>query len=56
MMNVNGWCYIDATTTPATGNAQLVAKCPQTEQRTIRFVGTGNPDAGTTLFITCSGE
>jgi hypothetical protein len=53
---VDGWCYIDATTVPATGNASLVQECPVTERRKIRFVNDGNPDPGATLFITCSGE
>ncbi|MCC6553944.1 MAG: hypothetical protein IT372_13115 [Polyangiaceae bacterium] len=53
---VNGWCYIDATTSPPTGNPDIVADCPATEQRIIRFVGKGEAQAGATLFITCSGE
>ncbi|MSP26604.1 MAG: hypothetical protein EXR75_15940 [Myxococcales bacterium] len=53
---VNGWCYIDATTVPPTGDPELVANCPATEQRLIRFVGEGNGAPGATLFITCSGE
>jgi hypothetical protein len=53
---VNGWCYVDATTTPATGNAEIVADCPETEKRIIRFVGEGSAKAGATIFITCSGE
>jgi hypothetical protein len=38
---VNGWCYVDATTTPATGNAEIVSKCPDNEKRIIRFAGVG---------------
>ena len=53
---VNGWCYVDATTAPITGNPKLVANCPDTEQRLIRFVGNGKGAPGATLFITCSGE
>jgi hypothetical protein len=53
---VDGWCYIDATTSPPTGDPQLVEKCPATEKRLIRFVGNGEAQAGATLFITCSGE
>ncbi|WP_235880352.1 hypothetical protein [Polyangium aurulentum] len=53
---VNGWCYVDATTTPPTGNAEIVAKCPENEKRIIRFVGEGEAQIGATLFITCSGE
>jgi hypothetical protein len=53
---VDGWCYIDATTVPVTGNPELVKDCPITEQRKIRFVGEGNPETGAMLFIFCAGE
>lgn len=54
--SVDGWCYIDATTTPPLGDPELVKTCPGTEKRKVRFVGAGNPKAGSTLFITCTGE
>lgn len=54
--NVNGWCYLDGTTNPPTGNVELVASCPDNEKRKIRFVGEGNQAPGSVLFITCSGE
>ncbi len=53
---VNGWCYVDATTVPATGNAEIVKSCPDYEKRIIRFVGEGEAATGATLFITCSGD
>jgi hypothetical protein len=53
---VNGWCYIDATTVPVTGNPELVAQCPENEKRIVRFVGEGEPQPGGTVFITCTGE
>jgi len=53
---VNGWCYVDSTTTPPTGNAEIVAKCPENEKRIIRFVGEGEAQTGATLFITCTGD
>jgi hypothetical protein len=53
---VHGWCYIDATRQPPVGNSNLVASCPETEKRIIRFVGDGQGVTGATLFITCSGE
>ncbi|MEZ4437819.1 MAG: hypothetical protein R3B72_01930 [Polyangiaceae bacterium] len=53
---VHGWCYIDATRSPPIGDSDLVANCPPTEQRIIRFVGDGQGVPGATLFITCSGE
>ena len=52
----DGWCYIDAASTPPAGNALLVATCAATEQRKLRFVGAGQPLDKSTLFITCSGE
>ena len=54
--SVDGWCYVDATTSPPTGNPEIVSKCPDTERRLIRFVGDGEAQAGGTLFITCSGD
>ncbi len=51
---VSGWCYIDATTTPMTGNPKIVDKCPATEKRIVRFVGKGTAQPGATLFVTCS--
>ena len=52
----DGWCYIDANSNPPAGDAALVATCPPTEQRKLRFVGAGEPLDKTTLFITCSGK
>lgn len=54
--NADGWCYVDATTNPPTGNADIVKDCVSTERHLIRFVGAGNPAPGATLFISCSGE
>jgi hypothetical protein len=54
----NGWCYID----PAHGKdgkpdhrqCGLVAKCPDTERRLIKFVNTASePRSGATAFIMC---
>jgi hypothetical protein len=54
----NGWCYID----PAHGKdgkadvrqCALVAKCPDTERRLIKFVNaTSEPRSGATAFIMC---
>jgi hypothetical protein len=55
---VNGWCYVDATIVgPNMASAAALTKnCPETEKRLIRFVGTGNPVDGSTLFITCTGQ
>jgi len=55
---VNGWCYVDATTTPPIGNPELeeIAKCPSTEQRVVRFVNNGAVASGGRHYITCSGD
>jgi hypothetical protein len=50
----NGWCYVDATQGAA--EAAIVKECPPSEQRKIRFVGTGKPQDEATLFITCAGQ
>jgi hypothetical protein len=52
----DGWCYVDATTTPPTGDPEIVKDCADTEKHLVRFVGAGNPLPNATLFITCSGE
>jgi hypothetical protein len=52
---VNGWCYVDPVAIPKS-NSDIVKDCQPTERRLIRFVGNGNPSAGGTLFITCTGE
>ena len=56
MMQVNGWCYVDDSGSMPIGNPKIVANCPATEKRLIRFVGEGQPTPGATLFITCEGE
>jgi hypothetical protein len=53
---VDGWCYVDASRQPPIGDPEIVASCPATERRLIRFVGEGQGAIGATLFITCSGE
>ncbi|MBI4956852.1 MAG: hypothetical protein HY908_32850 [Myxococcales bacterium] len=52
--SVDGWCYIDATTVPPTGNPELVAHCQATEERTIRFAGAGRAANESVLFLTCA--
>ncbi|MDI1448818.1 hypothetical protein [Polyangium sp. 6x1] len=53
---VSGFCYVDASTDPPVGNPALVARCADSERRTIRLVGEGEPSKGATLFVTCSGD
>jgi hypothetical protein len=54
--DADGWCYIDASSSPPAGDAALVATCDPTERRKLRFIGEGEPLDKTTLFITCSGQ
>jgi len=51
---VDGFCYVDANS--GVGNPEIVSNCPASEQRLVRFVGAGAPEAGTTVFITCAVE
>jgi hypothetical protein len=51
--SANGWCYVDPTTTPPTGNPALVKGCPPGDRRVVRFVGAGAPAPGSTIFIGC---
>jgi hypothetical protein len=52
---VDGWCYVDATTSPPTGDPALVSLCPESEQRILRLVGEGAPKSGAMLFFGCFG-
>lgn len=53
---VDGWCYVDATTTPPIGNPELVATCSDNDKRQVRMVGEANVLPGATMFVTCSAE
>ena len=50
---VEGWCYVDDD--PKTSNPELVASCPATQKRLLRFVGRGL-GANTTTFVACTGS
>jgi hypothetical protein len=50
--NADGWCYVDASH----GNAQLVSRCPPSEQHQVRFVGAGKPANGATTYIICASD
>ena len=52
---VDGFCYIDATSTPPVGNTDLVPdSCVGTERRLIRLVGNAKARPGSELFIMCT--
>jgi hypothetical protein len=50
---VDGWCYVDATAVPPLGNPEIVAACPSSEKRLLRFVGKASPASGATTFLWC---
>jgi hypothetical protein len=52
---VDGWCYIDALVSPPIGDPAIVADCPLTERRILRFLGEAQALAGATLYLTCDG-
>lgn len=52
---VDGWCYIDATSVPPVGSPALVPEaCASTERRLIRLTGSSKPRPGSTLFVMCT--
>jgi hypothetical protein len=51
---VDGWCYVDATA--GIGNPDIVAECPSSEKRVVRFVGNAEATPGTTRYVTCLSE
>ena len=51
---IKGFCYIDATTTPVTGNPELVASCPETEKRGIRVLGDPAVTPLASIMTICS--
>jgi len=48
-----GYCYIDPA--QGIGNKALIADCPATTQRSLRFVGDGLPANGSITFMACLG-
>ncbi|MEM9695275.1 MAG: hypothetical protein AAGA56_22220 [Myxococcota bacterium] len=53
---VHGFCYVDATTAPPTGNQAIVADCPTNRRRKLRFTGEAPVRAGAETFISCAGD
>ncbi|WP_437605838.1 hypothetical protein WMF20_32895 [Sorangium sp. So ce834] len=51
---VHGWCYVDPRL--GLGRDEVVAKCPSTERRQVRFTGDGDAQDGATQFVICSGD
>jgi hypothetical protein len=53
--STDGWCYVDQTGALTLGNPELVAQCPSTSKRKLRFVGDGQLAQGSTTFVACLG-
>jgi hypothetical protein len=50
----SGWCYVDPSQTNNMAQCPIVANCPPTDKRIIRFVNPDSePRAGATAFIMC---
>jgi hypothetical protein len=54
--NVYGYCYISDTADQKIGNPDLLANCPESERRLLRFVGDNVPAGGAVTFIACAGD
>ncbi len=61
-VGVDGWCYIDPPKTsrerPETEAAQraLLENCGEAEKRKLAFVGAGQGQSGSIIFVACVGE
>jgi hypothetical protein len=58
--DIYGYCYIDPLAVEddaeaATAAETIVANCPQTQQRLLRFAGTDVPTKGAIALIACLG-
>jgi hypothetical protein len=53
---VHGFCYVDATTSPPTGNPELTLACSATERRLLRIVGDGFSAPDATIQAVCVDE
>jgi hypothetical protein len=54
---LNGFCYVDATTAPPTGNPDVVKGCSVDGRRAIRFLGAGATEAAPysqSLTVVCA--
>ena len=53
---VNGWCAIDSTTIPPTGNPELTAACPEVERRFMRMAGEALEEPSALMVACQSGD
>jgi hypothetical protein len=54
--NIFGYCYVADTPDQKIGNPDLLANCPESERRLLRFVGENVPAGGAVTFIACAGD
>lgn len=54
--NIYGYCYIADSQGQEIGNKDLLANCPESEKRLLRFVGDNVPAQGALTFIACAGD
>jgi hypothetical protein len=58
--NIYGYCYVDPTTTDdpgrKTAEEAIVAACPASQKRLLRFAGDGVPAKGSIAMIACLGS
>jgi hypothetical protein len=47
----DGWCYVDASANPA--SSPVVAKCPASAKRELRFIGDAASAPGSSIFLAC---
>jgi hypothetical protein len=47
--DLHGFCYVDEEN----GAPELLAACPVENKRRLRFVGSGTPALGTTVYLAC---
>jgi hypothetical protein len=52
---VEGWCYVADSDEQSIGDPELVARCPETAKRALRFTGQGLAK-GSVTFISCAGS
>jgi hypothetical protein len=48
-----GWCYVDPDQRRDAAECTVVADCPATDRRLIRYVGRDTPRNGSSLFLQC---
>ncbi|HEY8944051.1 MAG TPA: hypothetical protein VIM73_07310, partial [Polyangiaceae bacterium] len=57
--DIHGYCYVDPTASPddraRMAAEQIVASCPNTQRRLLRFAGDNVPAKGAVALIACLG-